>query len=323
MAEIYRLPYVHVGMSTTYRYVCSLEQVHVFETLAASASAPTVCKNDAAAFVAGTLTVIKEAESHTDLADIGTYTHSQLDSHVNNAAIHEIITASNLTGDQGLFSAKVGGDLRFKSLSQGTNVTLTSSANAVTIDGLNIIALPTDAMPDAAADFFVTYDTSAAAHRKVLLSAMPYEPTRFIFHAYDAAGCISINDGFTPITWDTEVRKDSVYVHANNASAITINRTGYVVIVADICIDATTGTSRTASLARLMINTGAGFVELSGSRTAMYHRQSTQGATAGSITRLVNITSGTQIRLEAQRTSGTSFLGTLPHGCRITISTIQ
>lgn len=161
-------------MTTTYRYVCSLEGVQVFETRAASAAAPTVCKNDAAAFVAGTLTVIKEAESHTDLADVGTYTHVQLDSHVNNAAIHEVITASNLTGDQGVFSAKVGSDLRFKSLSQGTNVTLSSSANAVTINGLNINALPTDSTPDAAADFLVTYDASAAAHRKVLLSAMPY-----------------------------------------------------------------------------------------------------------------------------------------------------
>lgn len=46
----------------------------------------------------------------------------------------ESTTASNLGSvGEGLFSTKVSNDLRFKRLVQGTNITLTSTANAVTI----------------------------------------------------------------------------------------------------------------------------------------------------------------------------------------------
>jgi hypothetical protein len=45
----------------------------------------------------------------------------------------EANTASNLPGDEGIFSTKVGVDLRFKSLTAGTNISLASDANAITI----------------------------------------------------------------------------------------------------------------------------------------------------------------------------------------------
>lgn len=43
-------------------------------------------------------------------------------------------TASNLTGDEGIYSTKVGSELRFKSLSAGTGVTLNSDANTITVN---------------------------------------------------------------------------------------------------------------------------------------------------------------------------------------------
>jgi hypothetical protein len=54
----------------------------------------------------------------------------------------EVNTASNLPGGEGLFEAKVGTDLQFKSLVAGSNVTLTPAADTVTIDadgGVNSI----------------------------------------------------------------------------------------------------------------------------------------------------------------------------------------
>ncbi len=45
----------------------------------------------------------------------------------------EANTASNLAGDEGLFTVKAGVDLPFKSLSEGANITLSSDANTITI----------------------------------------------------------------------------------------------------------------------------------------------------------------------------------------------
>lgn len=50
------------------------------------------------------------------------------------AGVGEANTASNIGGDHGIFASKVGVDLRFKSLSAGTNVTITSSATEITIN---------------------------------------------------------------------------------------------------------------------------------------------------------------------------------------------
>jgi len=46
----------------------------------------------------------------------------------------EVNTASNLAGGEGVFAQKTGVDLEFKSLVAGTNITLTSAANTITID---------------------------------------------------------------------------------------------------------------------------------------------------------------------------------------------
>jgi uncharacterized protein (DUF2252 family) len=53
---------------------------------------------------------------------------------VNIRGVGEVNTASNLTGDEGLFAQKSGADLQFKSLTAGNNVTLSSDSNAVTVN---------------------------------------------------------------------------------------------------------------------------------------------------------------------------------------------
>lgn len=70
-------------MSVHYRYICSLEQAHVHETRPSTSAAPTVCKNDGSSLVAGSLTIVKYPALHSDLAEIGTYTHAQIDTHIN------------------------------------------------------------------------------------------------------------------------------------------------------------------------------------------------------------------------------------------------
>jgi len=94
-----------MSLEVTYRYVCSQENTHVEEVRAIGAAAPSVCKNDNAALVAGTLAIVDHPDtfddvgffesgdvdfsnanisglSHTALTDIGTNTHAQIDAHI-------------------------------------------------------------------------------------------------------------------------------------------------------------------------------------------------------------------------------------------------
>lgn len=59
-------------------------------------------------------------------------------------AIPSADTASNLGAGEGVFAAKVGNDFQFKSLVEGTNVTMTSTASEITINA----ALPPGALTE-------------------------------------------------------------------------------------------------------------------------------------------------------------------------------
>lgn len=91
-------------MSKTYRYKCSQENAVVYEV---KSTVPTVCKNDGATLVAGTVCMVEfplvldgidiesggdvTGISHTALSDIGSNTHAAIDTHIANAAIHRQI----------------------------------------------------------------------------------------------------------------------------------------------------------------------------------------------------------------------------------------
>jgi alpha-tubulin suppressor-like RCC1 family protein len=82
-------------------------------------------------------------------------------------------TASNIgtsIRSVGIFKQKTGVDLEFKQIDSGSTIinVIDDSANHIDIS-LNIDGLTVDATPDAA-DFIISYDTSASTHKKVLIS---------------------------------------------------------------------------------------------------------------------------------------------------------
>ena len=132
-------------MSFHYRYICSLEQTYVYETRDESLPAPTVCKNDGAAFTSGSLTIVEEPHlvgniqinageeldvtnanieglSHLSLNDIGSNTHAQIDSHIADATKHRSINDAG-TSTTDLWSAsKITSSLAGKSNTGHTHV---------------------------------------------------------------------------------------------------------------------------------------------------------------------------------------------------------
>ena len=90
----------------------------------------------------------------------------------------ETNTASNVgTGGVGVFARKTGVDLEFKkinSTSATSGITIVDDTGNDELDvRLDINSLTADVTPDAATDYIVTYDTSASAHKKVLITNLP------------------------------------------------------------------------------------------------------------------------------------------------------
>jgi hypothetical protein len=120
----------------TYRYRCNTEGIAVYETRNVSDGVPTVCKNDGGAITVGSLTIIDQPVvvddlritetvdfmdatisnfSHTQLQDIGTHTHAQIDSHINDATIHRSINDSGSSNTDLWSASKIATQLATKS----------------------------------------------------------------------------------------------------------------------------------------------------------------------------------------------------------------
>jgi hypothetical protein len=90
----------------------------------------------------------------------------------------EINTASNVgTGGVGVFKQKSGTTIELKNINStssesGIAIVDDTGNNEVDIN-LSINSLTADASPDGAADYVLTYDTSASVHKKVLLNNLP------------------------------------------------------------------------------------------------------------------------------------------------------
>ena len=115
---------------------------------------------------------------------------------------------------------------------------------------------------------------------------------------------IDISAGTTPITWNTELIKDSIYTHSAGSSDITINATGRYQIDANILgyVPSATGTFVVNS--QIYIDSGSGFVPYPASIGLSYHLGG--GASlifrsfgVGVINQTINITAGSILRIQS------------------------
>jgi hypothetical protein len=141
------------------------------------------------------------------------------------------------------------------------------------------------------------------------------------FYAYGPSTDTDIGSGFTPITLDTEVKKDSSFTHVANSSEITINNTGEYLISFNFTGDVD-GNSRTGSATRLVLDTGSGFTEVSGARGYAYHRNTTTGENTCGVSTILSLNSGDKIRIESLRISGSNITNALANGTRLTIQSL-
>jgi hypothetical protein len=189
----------------------------------------------------------------------------------------EINTASALGTGAPVFKGKANKDLQFYNIKSG------DPALQVTLDGV---------------------------HNDIVLTH-----TNYIFHAYNAAGGVSLTSTqWSALTWTDEVRKDSIYTHQNNSAEITFTSPGDYLVTVDITTEVTVD-DRTTAVFRMTLDG----VEIPGTRAMNYQRLVADPGTNSVITRFITVTAGQVLKVEGYSNRSSSGVRTLADGCRIYI----
>ncbi len=131
------------------------------------------------------------------------------------------------------------------------------------------------------------------------------------FSGVDTIGGVEITSGWTDIPLDTVHNKTSNIAHTASSAEVTINQTGTFAITGYISTATLSGTN-SSSHGRLMMDTGAGYVEVDGAIVNMSHDSNGDDErNTGSFTIILDVTSGDKFKLQAKRYSGTATIKTV------------
>lgn len=142
-----------------------------------------------------------------------------------------------------------------------------------------------------------------------------------VFSGYNNAGGGTINATWLDVDIDTETKKTTGFTHSTTVSPeeVEIDADGTYKIDAQMSVDISSGTSRSQTVMRLMRDTGSGFVEVDGTRSAMYNRTLDGGIGAASVSIILDLDDGDKIKMSVQRTVGTSTMTLLADSARLVI----
>ncbi|VUX47811.1 hypothetical protein DF3PA_70132 [Candidatus Defluviicoccus seviourii] len=150
----------------------------------------------------------------------------------------EVNTASNLGAGEGIYESKSGVDLRFKSLVAGTNVSLDTTANTITIN--------------AAAG---SSETTEIDLGDILVA-----------HAYNNSNGSSIAASSTGyVNFDTKHYEISTSYVSMSSGELTINDTGKFLIIAEVGVQFTTSSTKGSVYATIQTNNSGSFADIASS----------------------------------------------------------
>lgn len=140
-----------------------------------------------------------------------------------------------------------------------------------------------------------------------------------VFWGYDTAGGINISSGWTDITLDSEGYKDDEFTHSADSAVVEVDEDGIYQITYYVTTYITSGSSRSDSEARIVIDTGSGYVEEAGSIGGMYNRTAGEDLANASVTIIKSLSATDKIKLQARRNSGSDTVVTWPNSCGLVI----
>jgi hypothetical protein len=139
------------------------------------------------------------------------------------------------------------------------------------------------------------------------------------FNIYSSGSQI-LTDSYQDLLFDTDRRIDDFYDHnLINQEIITINQPANYFIYFRCTTFAESGNNRSSSSVRMVLDSGAGFNEVEGSKSYMFNRDNDQGFNTCCFSMVKNFAANDVIKLQVKRDSGTSTLRTLQNATEIMI----
>ncbi len=243
------------------------------------------------------------------------------------------IPAANIVG--ALDDSKVADNITLTNITQIINRSITDTSGDLSPDRLagdtndnNLVDIQvvgsgtttlseSTAANDSGASLIGAFDefaNSNATNVQGVLKDLDGALSKSAFDAHDTTST-AIGSTFTDIPFSTQNIADTIFTHTPGSASITINATGRFKITARVSIDNTNASQRTSSDMQILKNGTA----IPGTKAFGYHRLSSQGEDTMVVTRIIDITSGDVIKVQARRLSGTGTLVLIPGGNGIVI----
>jgi len=145
------------------------------------------------------------------------------------------------------------------------------------------------------------------------------------FDAYDGSGGTSIGTTWTDVPFSNVRKVNLAFFDTSSISSgeLIIKQTGTYIIIARVTTTITTGTTRTDSSMRLALNTGTGYVAVSGTTAVMYNRTNNVGENTATVALVLDLDVDDRLKVQVKRDDGSSTLELLPEGSALTVFNTQ
>ena len=139
---------------------------------------------------------------------------------------------------------------------------------------------------------------------------------------YDSSGGTPIPASWTDVPWDSQRKLDSPYTHSTPSAEVTIAEDGTYGIWVRVSTGVTSGTDRSESAIRIMLDAGSGYAEVPGTQGFLYNRTAAEGYASAPSYLVLDLSAGDKLKVQAQRTGGAASLALLADGSSILIQKI-
>jgi len=237
---------------------------------------------------------------HSLLSNIGSNTHTVIDSHIANTNNPHSVTKTQI----GLGNVN--------NIKYNMDATSTPSNTNDNSEGYTIGSMWIDTNND---NSYVCVD-STTDNAVWIEMGVESEAHVMAYDVYDSSGN-QTTTGTMTVNLDNERKNTGQFSLTNDE--VTIGTGGTFIVIMRVSTDIQSGTSRTSSKCWLERNTGSGYTEVPGSCGYMYNRTLNNAEDSATVSLILDLNSDDKLRVRLSRITGSSTLSTISNGSSLTL----